>query len=55
MWVKATPLHFIIDSGSQKNLISAEVLKRLALLTTSHPQTYTIEWLHQGRNLCISQ
>jgi hypothetical protein len=23
MWVKGTPLHFIIDSGSQKNLISA--------------------------------
>jgi hypothetical protein len=24
MWVKGTPLHFIVDSGSQKNLISAE-------------------------------
>jgi hypothetical protein len=23
MWVKGTPLHFIVDSGSQKNLISA--------------------------------
>jgi hypothetical protein len=23
MWVKETPLHFIVDSGSQKNLISA--------------------------------
>jgi hypothetical protein len=23
IWVKGTPLHFIIDSGSQKNLISA--------------------------------
>jgi hypothetical protein len=22
MWVKGTPLHFIVDSGSQKNLIS---------------------------------
>ena len=21
MWVKGTPLHFIVDSGSQKNLI----------------------------------
>jgi hypothetical protein len=27
MWVKGTLLHFIIDSGSQKNLISAEVFK----------------------------
>jgi hypothetical protein len=24
MWVKGTPLHFIVDSGSQKNLISAD-------------------------------
>jgi hypothetical protein len=37
MWVKGTPLHFIVDSGSQKNLISAEVIKRLALPTTPHP------------------
>jgi hypothetical protein len=27
MWVKETPLHFIVDSGSQKSLISAEVVK----------------------------
>jgi hypothetical protein len=39
MWVKGTPLHFIIDSGSQKNLISVEVIKRLALPTTSTPTT----------------
>jgi hypothetical protein len=24
MWVKGTPFHFIIDSGSQKNLISMQ-------------------------------
>jgi hypothetical protein len=35
MWVKGTPLHFIVDSGSQKNLISAEVVKQLELSTTS--------------------
>jgi hypothetical protein len=29
MWVKGTPLHFIVDSGSQKNLISTEVIKQL--------------------------
>ena len=42
MWVKGTPLHFIVDSGSQKNLILAEVVKQLALPTTPHPQPYTI-------------
>ena len=37
MWVKDTPLHFIIDSGSQKKLISTEVIMWLALLTMPHP------------------
>ena len=40
MWVKGTPLHFIVDSGIQKKLISAEVVKWLALPTTLHPQPY---------------
>jgi hypothetical protein len=55
MWVKGTPLHFIIDSTSQKNLISTEVVKRLALPTMPHPQPYTIGWLRQGSDLCVSQ
>jgi hypothetical protein len=55
MWVKGTPLHFIIDSGSQKNLISAEVVKQLGLSTTPHPQPYSIGWLRQGRDLHVSQ
>jgi hypothetical protein len=45
MWVKGTPLHFIVDSESQKNLISAEVVKQLGLSTTPHPQPYNIRWL----------
>jgi hypothetical protein len=48
MWVKGTPLHFIIDSGSHNNLISVEVIKKLGLSTTQHPQPYKIGWLHQG-------
>jgi hypothetical protein len=55
MWVKGTPLHFIVDSGRQKNLISVEVIKRLALPTTLHPQPYTIGWLRQGSDLRVSQ
>jgi hypothetical protein len=55
MWVKGTPLHFIVDSGSQKNLISAEVIKQLGLLTTPHPQPYNIGWFRQGRDLRVSQ
>jgi hypothetical protein len=55
MWVKGAPLHFIVDSGSQKNLISTEVVKRLNLPMTPHPHPYTIGWLRQGRDLCVSQ
>jgi hypothetical protein len=55
MWVKGTPLHFIIDSGSQKNLISTEVFKKLALPTMPHLQPYTIEWLCQGRDINDNQ
>jgi hypothetical protein len=55
MWVKCTLLHFIIDSDSQKNLISVEVIKRLTLPIIPHPQPYTIGWLCQGSNLRINQ
>ena len=50
MWLKGAPLHFIIN-----NLISAEVIKQLDMLMTPHPQPYTIGWLRQGRDLCVSQ
>jgi hypothetical protein len=55
MWVKGTPVQFIIDSGSRKNLISEEVVKWIALSTTLHLHPYTIGWLYQGRDLCIIQ
>eukprot|EP00253_Pinus_taeda_P027878 PITA_27878 len=55
MWVKGSPLQFIVDSGSQKNLISVEVVKRLGLTTTPHPQPYSIGWLHEGRDLKVRQ
>ena len=54
MWVNGVPLHFIIDNGSQKNLISTEVVKQLKLPTTPHPQPYNIGWLNQGRDLCVN-
>jgi hypothetical protein len=51
MWVKGALIHFIVDNGSQKNLISVEVIKWLNLPMTPHPQPYTIGWLRQGRDL----
>ena len=55
MWVNGVPLHFIVDHGSQKNLISTEVIKQLNFLTTPHPQPYNIGWLSQGRDLHVNQ
>ena len=55
MWVKGSPLQFLVDSGSQKNLILAEVVKRLILPTIAHPQPYTIRWLHPRRDLRIRE
>jgi hypothetical protein len=55
MWVKGASIHFIVDNVSQKNLILAEVIKQMDLPTTPHPQPYTISWLRQGRDLCVSQ
>jgi hypothetical protein len=55
MWLKGTPLHFIVDSGSQKNIILAEVVKQLDFPTTPHSQPYNIGWLLQGQDLCFNQ
>jgi hypothetical protein len=55
MWVKGAPLHFIVDSGIQNNLISTEVVKWLDLPMIPHSQPYTIGWLCQGRDLCVNQ
>jgi hypothetical protein len=55
MWLKGTPLHFIVDSRSHKNLISAEVIKQLGLSTTPHPQPYNIRLLRQGRDFHVRQ
>ena len=49
------PRSSLVNQMSQKNLISVEVVKRLALLTTLHPQPYTIGWLRQGSDLCVGQ
>jgi hypothetical protein len=43
MWIKGALIHFIVDGGSQKNLILAEVIKRLDLPMTQHLHPYTID------------
>jgi hypothetical protein len=55
MWVKGVLLHFIVDSGNLKKLISEKVVKWLDLSMTPHPQPYTIGWLCQGRDIHVIQ
>jgi hypothetical protein len=55
MWVKGSMLQFIIDRGSQKNLISLEVIKWLSLPKTLHQHPYTIRWLCQGSDIHVNQ
>jgi hypothetical protein len=50
-----TAFHFVVDSGSQKNLISTKLVKQFGLSTTPLPQPYNIGWLCQGRDLHVSQ
>ena len=54
MWVKGSPIQFIVDNGIQNNLISVDAVKWLGFLTTAHPHPYTVGWLHQGRDLRVS-
>jgi hypothetical protein len=42
MWVNGALIHFIVNIGSNKKLISVEVIKGLDLPMTPHPQPYTI-------------
>eukprot|EP00253_Pinus_taeda_P017802 PITA_17802 len=55
MRVKGSLLQFIVDNGSHTNLISVEFMKQLGLKAISHPHSYTIGWLHQGRDICVSE
>ena len=44
-----------MDNGSQKNFISEDLVKKLGLLTTPHPQPYNIGWMKDGHELRITQ
>ena len=55
IWVQNNPLHLIVDNGSHKNFVSEDLLKKLGLVTTPHPQPYNISWMRDGHELRITQ
>ena len=54
--IKSSLAILIMDNGSQKNLISQDLVKRLHLVTTLHPKPYHLGWVQKdGPRLLVSQ
>jgi Retrotransposon gag protein len=51
--VKQEVISAIIDIGSQKNLISEQLVQKLGLATTPHPKPYPLVWIHKENELQI--
>jgi hypothetical protein len=53
--MKHTKVDTLIDSGSQSNLISEEVVKKLVLNTQMHHKTYSLKWISKNHKLHITK
>jgi hypothetical protein len=53
--MRHTKVDTLIDSGSQSNLISEEVVKQLGLNTQMHHKTYTLKWISNNHKLHITK
>jgi hypothetical protein len=45
----------IIDSGSNDNVVSTEMVEKLELRTTAHPKPYKVSWLQKGHQVMITK
>ena len=55
MQIKTTLVDAVIDSGSQKNLISQSLVNSLGLTTSKHPSPYPLGWIQKEGGLDIVQ
>ncbi|XP_038973019.1 uncharacterized protein LOC120105044 [Phoenix dactylifera] len=53
--VKQEVIEAIVDTGSQKNLISASLVQKLGLETTPHPRPYPLGWIQKDVELRINR
>ena len=52
---KHTKIDTLFDSGSQKNLIFEDLVKKLNLETIPHPKPYPLGWIIKNENLQVSK
>ena len=52
---KQTKIDTLIDSGSQANLISEEVVKQLGLITKPHKKPYPLGWVCKDKILQLTK
>jgi hypothetical protein len=45
----------IVDSGSNDNIVSTEMVERLELETTDHPNPYKVLWLQKGHQVNVTK
>jgi hypothetical protein len=53
--MKHTKIDTLIDSGSQYNLISEEVVKKLGLNTKMHHKPYSLNWIRKDHKFPITK
>ena len=45
----------IVDSGSTDNLVSTEMVEKLNLRKTVHPEPYRVAWLQKGHQFLVKE
>jgi hypothetical protein len=53
--MRHTKIDTLIDSGSQSNLISEELVKQLGLKTQTHHKPYTLKWISNHHQMHITK
>jgi hypothetical protein len=53
--MRHTKIDTLIDSGSQSNLISEELVKKLGLITQTHHKPYTLQWMSNRHQMHITK
>jgi hypothetical protein len=53
--MRHTNISTLIDSGSQSNLISEELVKKLGLITQTHHKPYTLKWMSNHHQMHITK